>query len=451
MRGKAIIDYSFVTGESEPVEKQKGDKVYAGGRQTGDSIELTVIKKVSNSYLTQLWNDAAFTKKDQSRTASQIADQLGRRFTYIILLIAFGTLIYWLPRDTSLAVNAFTAVLIIACPCAVALSIPFTLGNVIRILGRFGFYLKNTNVIEHLARANTVVFDKTGTITLAGRNTISYEGDPLTKKDMQRIRLLASQSSHPVSRQIVRYMDRNGNGEVLEATGRNDGIEDYREQPGKGIRAVVHGVTVEIRKAQRGGTEILIDGIFRGIFQMQYHYREGLASLINLWKQKYRLYLISGDNDMERKSLEKFIPAENLHFDQSPADKLNFITHLMESHQDAHVIMIGDGLNDAGALQKSHAGIVVAENTNNFTPACDAILDAAQFTLLPAFVELSRKSLRIVYLSYGLAVIYNIIGLSYAVQGTLSPVIAAILMPLSSVTIVLFGVGMSSLAARRVS
>ena len=107
--------------------------------------------------------------------------------------------------------------------------------------------------------------------------------------------------------------------------------------------------------------------------------------------------------------------------------------------------MLGDGLNDAGALQQADVGIVIAEDTNNFTPACDAILDAQQFRMLPDFIRYAQSSLKVVYGAYGLAFIYNVIGLSFAVQGTLSPVIAAILMPLSSVTIVAFGVGMTYL------
>ena len=111
--------------------------------------------------------------------------------------------------------------------------------------------------------------------------------------------------------------------------------------------------------------------------------------------------------------------------------------------------MLGDGLNDAGALKQSDAGVVVAEDTNNFTPACDAILDARQFHLLPSFLDFARRSIRLVYFAYTFALVYNIIGLSFAVQGALSPIVAAILMPLSSISIVLFGMLASNGVARR--
>jgi Cu+-exporting ATPase len=121
-----------------------------------------------------------------------------------------------------------------------------------------------------------------------------------------------------------------------------------------------------------------------------------------------------------------------------------------QQQQDKKVMMIGDGLNDAGALQQSDVGLVITENLNNFSPSCDAILAADQLPKLPAFLQLARTAKRIVLAAYGLALIYNVIGLSFAVQGLLSPVIAAILMPLSSVTIVLFGMGMSGWLGRRV-
>lgn len=137
-----------------------------------------------------------------------------------------------------------------------------------------------------------------------------------------------------------------------------------------------------------------------------------------------------------------------MRFNQSPQDKLDFVRDMQS---DGHkVMMIGDGLNDAGALRQSDLGVVVAEDTNNFTPACDAILNAREFPGLPSFVRLSRAGVRVVHWSYAVAFTYNAIGLAYAVTGQLSPLVAAVLMPTSSISIVLFGVGMSNLAARRI-
>ena len=172
-RGNASIDYSFVTGESIPVDKVLGEIIYAGGRQVGNAIEMEVIKEVSQSYLTQLWNNNAFGKERDNKF-TEISDSISKYFTFIVIAIAIISGLYWLRTDLNTAVNVFTAVLIIACPCALALAIPFTLGNTLRIFGNIGFYLKNTSIIEKLTRISTVVFDKTGTITKTGDTKIQF-------------------------------------------------------------------------------------------------------------------------------------------------------------------------------------------------------------------------------------------------------------------------------------
>ena len=432
--GRANIDYSFVTGESDPVQKNANEKIFAGGRQTGQAIEILLTRKVSQSYLTQLWNEVIFQKKDIS-SASSLSDKVGKRFTVTILSIAFSALFYWLSRDTSVAVNAFTAVLIIACPCAIALSIPFTLGNLIRLFSRQNFYLKNTQVIENLAEINTVVFDKTGTITEAAKNELKYIGEEFSEEEKSAVRSLAHQSTHPVSQQIDLFFENYKIKEVL----------DFAEIIGYGTSGFSNNYFIEIKK-EKNGTAIKMNGKEKGFFVSSNFYRKGLNDLIATWRYKFDCYILSGDNDNEKEKLEKLFSPDKIYFNQSPMDKLSFIKNLQK--QNKKVLMIGDGLNDAGALQQSDVGIVVTENMNNFTPTCDAILQANHFPKLPAFLDVSKKGIWIIYTAYFLALIYNVIGLSYAVQGTLSPVIAAILMPLSSVTIVAFGVGMSSLAGR---
>ena len=164
LKGNAQIDYSFVTGEAEPVEKRSGDKIYAGGRQQGGIIEIETLKPIEQSYLTQLWSDEVFSKEKRSRFQSLI-DKISKSFTIVVLTIALLSTSFWLIYEPATALNVFTAVLIIACPCAIALASPFTLGNLLRIFGRHKFYLKETGVIEQMAKIDAVVFDKTGTIT----------------------------------------------------------------------------------------------------------------------------------------------------------------------------------------------------------------------------------------------------------------------------------------------
>lgn len=460
-KGKARVDYSFITGESEPISKTIGEKLYAGGRQTGSAIQMCITKKVAQSYLTQLWNEDTFQKDTSPTPTSALANRIGQYFTYVILTIAFVTLGYWLPKDLPLAINAFTAVLIIACPCAVALSIPFTFGNALRLLGRAGFYLKNTNVIEQLNALTTVVFDKTGTITETASSQLNYQGTVLSSQEKLAIYALANQSAHPKSRQITAYFagsikqQEASRWQNIPPTDINDStfsftkipvVNYFQETIGKGISGIIDGQKITIEKSQDStnvGTAIKINDELKGFFISQNQYRSGFAQLVKSWKNQYQLFLLSGDNDKEQVALAKWLPKANLHFNQSPKGKLQFIQQLQI--QQEKVVMFGDGLNDAGALQQADIGIVITEDTNNFTPACDAILDARQFDRLPDFICYAQQSLKVVYAAYGLAFIYNIIGLSFAVQGILSPVIAAILMPLSSITIVAFGVGMTYL------
>lgn len=451
LSGEAAIDYSFVTGESEPVARNSGEKVYAGGRQTGSSIEVTLIRRVSQSYLTQLWNDEAFTKTTDSRT-SELANRVGKYFTYAILLIAFITLGYWLQYDISIAINAFTAVLIIACPCAVALAVPFIFGNALRVLARNRFFLKNTAVIEAVSNVQSVIFDKTGTLTNRHQSEIHFKGKPLDDYEKQIVRALLRPSSHTLSQQIVAHLSK---GEPSHDFAHYP-VSDWEETIGKGVSGLVSDYYLKAgsadfmdqKVAAESGVYIQIDGQVRGVYQFENHFRSGLWKVVQYFSRHARLFLLSGDNDRERSLLAPAFDGKGeMYFRQSPQDKLQFVRNLQE--QKERVMMLGDGLNDAGALKQSDAGIVVAEDTNNFTPACDAILDAARFEKLPAFLEFSRRSIRLVYYAYGFAFIYNIIGLSFAVQGALSPIVAAILMPLSSISIVLFGTLSSNILARK--
>jgi Cu+-exporting ATPase len=450
VRGKAKIDYSFVTGEAALIEKGIGDRLFAGGRQMGGIIEISVTKKVSNSYLTQLWNDHAFTKANEKGKANVIADRVAGFFTWAILIIASITLFYWLPRDVAIAVNAFTAVLIVACPCAVALSIPFTFGNVVRVFARKGIYFKNVQVIEALAQISHVVFDKTGTITNVQSAQLKYDGSSLSDYEKSLVYSLARHSTHPLSRQIETHLCAF---QVLP-------VFDFREVKGKGISGTIDGHFIRIGSQQfindsisdaegkKQSVYIEIDHTVKGSFLQENEYRNGLSSVLSKIQKWGHISLLSGDHDAEKENLlPLFGSSGELHFEQKPEQKLEHIKHLQEDFH--HIAMIGDGLNDAGALSQSNVGIVITEDTSNFTPACDVIMDAKNFEKLPKLFSFSRLSIKLVYAAYLIALIYNIVGLSFAVRGALSPVIAAILMPLSSVSIVLFGVGASTYFAYR--
>lgn len=440
VEGVGLIDYSFVTGEAEPVKVSQGEKVFAGGYHQGVAIKISLLADVSQSYLTNLWNNDAFVK-EKERPASKLSDVVGKRFTYVVLVIALLTLMYWLPRDWGVAVYAFTSVLIVACPCAISLSIPFTLGNVLSVLGRKKIFLKNTMVIEDLAEIKHIVFDKTGTLTQKGLQF--SEKKNLSPYQERLVKTLVLQSNHPVSKLLQSQ---------LKATpfGR---IQNFREEPGHGIVGQVEGQMVEVMagafEGEKTGTIIKIDGSIVATFMTKDKLRDGVELLFAELRKHYKLSLISGDNDASFAVMKNlFGKSDAILFEQKPEDKLNYISNLQQKGE--MVMMVGDGLNDAGALKKADVGVVLNEEGNNFTPASDLILSVDLLSKLGSILTLSHQSIRIIYKAYIFALVYNIIGLSFAVKGLLSPVIAAVLMPLSSITVVLIGVILSSILLRKI-
>ena len=204
LKGEALIDFSFVTGESVPVSKTLGEIIYAGGRQTGEAIEMEVVKPVSQSYLTQLWNNEAFTRKQRTRMQT-FNEKVSRYFTVVLLTIAFASLLYWLPTDYKRGFAAFTAVLIVACPCALALSTPFTMSAALGIFDKNLFYLKNTTVVEQMAAVDSLVMDKTGTITNAESKNVKIQA-ALTEQQKQLVFSACINSAHPLSMMICKAL-----------------------------------------------------------------------------------------------------------------------------------------------------------------------------------------------------------------------------------------------------
>ena len=436
LNGNALLDYSFVTGESMPVIKKSGDKLFAGGKQTSGAIEMEVLQTIEQSYLTQLWSNDVF-QKGRSKNIKSITDSISKYFTIVILSIALISGVYWFIIDKAIAFQVVSAILIIACPCALALSAPFALGNMIRLFGRNKFYLKNTNVIEAISKINTVVFDKTGTITTNETSDIQFIGTVLSQPEMSRVKAILRASNHPLSRMLYDSID------VKESKI----ITDFKEELGNGIRGCVDDFYIKLgSNSYVGAGESLkdqtniylkIDKAIRGKFIFQNAYRKGLEDIFKRLGADLSISILTGDNEGEKQNLQKILPVNSqLLFNQRPEDKLDFIKNLQDKKQ--NIMMLGDGLNDAGALAQSNVGIAVSENINVFSPACDGILDATVFKKLPVFISLSHKTMRIIKISFVISFLYNIIGLIFAVSGNLSPIVAAILMPISSISVVLF-------------
>ncbi|MDR6301550.1 heavy metal translocating P-type ATPase [Mesonia maritima] len=448
INGKAEIDYSFVTGESEAVHKNSGDKLFAGGKQLSGAIEVEALKSVEQSYLTQLWSNDIFNK-NKEETFVNLTNRISKYFTYVVLAIAFGATTFWLFIDSSLAINVFTAVLIIACPCALALSTPFALGNMLRIFGRQKLYLKNATIIEKLAQVDTIIFDKTGTITTNNQREIYYEGIHLNKAEEALLKNTLRSSNHPLSRALYDFL----------AEQNIQTLDDFEEVTGNGIYATKAENSIRLGSAKFVGNtaetntqdtvvHIQANDAYKGKYIFHNQYRNGVERLFEELEKRYHIIILSGDNEGEKERLQQLLPkSAQLFFNQKPEDKLNYIKSLQKKGH--KVAMIGDGLNDAGALAQSDVGISIAENVNVFSPACDAILEASNFSKISSFFKASQQTISIIKSSFVLSFLYNVVGLYFAVTGQLSPIIAAILMPLSSISVLVFVTFLTNYSARK--
>jgi len=443
---EAYVDYSFVTGEARPVLVKRDDQVYAGGRLIGQPVTLRVVQATSQSHLTSLWNNEAF-RKSEEQTYQKIIDRAARRFTWVVMGLAVLTGIYWYITVPEQMWLVLTSVLMVACPCALALAAPFTYGNMLRVFGRYGLYLKNADVIERMASVDTVVFDKTGTVTHGDTPEVVFHG-VMTPVEYGWVKQLTGSSTHPLSVLVTASID-------VDAAGV---VTDFREVPGKGIEGVFGEHIVRVGSAsfagvvalsETGGSTVFvsIDGNLRGFFEAKTQVRAGIDTLLARFKNS-EIALLSGDNASgEAQMRELFGPNAQLRFNQSPHDKLAFIRELQQ--QGKRVMMVGDGLNDSGALKQSDVGIAVTDSTGVFTPASDGILTGSQLVNLDRFMTLSRSARRVLLGAFSISFFYNAIALSFAISGHLTPLVAAILMPVSSLSVVGFSIlGVRFVASR---
>lgn len=454
----AWIDYSFVTGESEPQGKEEGERLFAGGKVIGRAIEIETLKAVSQSYLTLLWNHEAFAKVKHQQL-NPITDQYSRRFTRLVLSIALVSGIAWTFVSPAMAVRSFVAVLIVACPCALALAAPFVYGTALRLLSRAGWFVKSGSVLETLAGIDSLVFDKTGTLAGPGTGCVRWVGAALARDEASALRSLAAQSTHPLSARISSALSSQGDllsveyfreiegcgiegasGDIPVALGSQDWIARKLEIPAKGLNPAPaiggqHEVHAMVRSAHRGS--FLMDGSVV----------EGIREMLLRIRGHYFVSLVSGDQPRDRARFEQLLgPNPEVHFQQSPLDKLEFVKQWQSRGR--RVLFAGDGLNDAGALQQAHVGLAVSQDSGAFCPASDIIVSASGLSELDRVIAFAKASIRIIRQAFWISACYNGIGITIAASGQLSPVVCAVLMPLSSVTVVVFAATRTTLAAR---
>lgn len=446
LNNEATIDYSFVTGESQPVKVEKGNLVFAGGRLMGSPAIFCVAKNISNSHLTSLWNNPSFQKKE-SLKSKKIIDKASTRFTWVILVIALLTGVYWFFANSGQMLLVVTSVLMVACPCALALSVPFTYGSMLRAFGGANLYCKNFDVIEKIASVTDIVFDKTGTITFGKKPKVDFEGS-LTKEEMAAVKLLTSYSSHPLSIIVHNEIEDESKEKVVA----------FQEIPGKGIEGSIGGHFYRVGSAffisptlseskNANSVYVSVNGQQRGIFIIQISIRPQVKEMVERLGNRCTA-LLSGDNDADLATMQNLFHGHTkFMFNQNPHQKMEFIRGLQ--NQNKTVMMIGDGLNDSGALNQSDVGISIVDSTAVFNPACDGILLGDNLGKLDSFIALTKSAQTIVKIAFAISLLYNSVAVGIAVLGYLTPLIATILMPLSSISVVVFTTLSVNLIAKR--
>lgn len=459
----ALADQSFITGESRPGVLKPGDKVFSGTRLLTGKLELEVLKAANQSWLNRLWNQAS--EAGTAKTEPTLFEKLFvKYFTAITFVVAFSALGYWLFNgEKTTAFNAFTAVLMVACPCAVTLAMPFSFNRALNHLAKSGFYARNATVVEKLAHINHWVFDKTGTLTQPFSDHKAEniwqpapQAQPIPAAELYAVVNKAAElGAHPLLWELVRVFPKlaNPTQNLLQ-------VVEFEEIAGKGIKLKIQGRgTFHIgsaafafanRYVETSGSRVAIslNGEYLGSFILGHTLRSGAKNVLQTLEGDKTI--LTGDNEAGTKLFQKPDMQDlnlNIRFNQSPEAKRDFIGRLNEQGQS--VMMIGDGLNDSPAMKSAGVSLALIDRENGFSPAADCITKATNLRHLPEWVKFSKETLSMVKIALGLSVVYNFIGVGLAAYGELSPLFAAIFMPLSSLSVVALGVVLTDIKASK--
>ncbi|MFN8023950.1 MAG: heavy metal translocating P-type ATPase [Acidimicrobiales bacterium] len=434
--GTSAIDTSLVTGESLPRDVHPGDAVTGATINTDGRLVVRATRVGADTTLAQM---ARLVEQAQSGKAQvqRLADRVAGVFVPVVVALAVTTLGVWLGRTGSFesAMGPAMAVLIIACPCALGLATPTALLVGTGRGAQLGILIKGPEVLESTRRVDTVVLDKTGTVTTGVMEVVEVR--PVAGHDtidvLRRAAAVESASEHPIARAIVAHAEREG---VARAA-----VTDFRNEPGVGAHGTVEGAAVSVRRASGGPgdvaatvVEVVVDGQVVGTLVLADTVKptsaEGIASLRRLG---LRPVLLTGDNrataDLVAASVG--IDPADVHADVLPADKLAVVQRLQSDG--AVVAMVGDGVNDAAALAQADLGIAMGSGTDVAIEASDLTLMRPELPAVADAVRLSRRTLSTIKGNLFWAFAYNVAAIPLAASGLLSPVVASAAMACSSV------------------
>jgi P-type Cu+ transporter len=455
LSGVSSVDESLLTGESLPVTRKPGDRLIGGSLNYDGVLEYRATSVGGDSVLGQMLRLMQEAQASRAPT-QQLADQASAVFVPIVLGIALVTFLAWLAFDhgnLSFAFAAAVTVLVIACPCAMGLAVPAALTVAIGRGAQLGILFKSGEALERLAHIDTVVLDKTGTLT-EGKPQIAslHVAEGTTEEELLLMAAsLEQRSEHPLAKAVLTEAAKTGV-VLLEAT-------DVHAIPGKGLTGTVSGhevaagnatlfaelgVTIPSGAFEGGDGSVLliaIDRQYRGHFTAQDQVRAGAAeSLASLKKRGLQTVMLTGDSAAAAEAIAQQTGIDEFHAGLLPEQKLAHIRALQTSGR--KVAMVGDGINDAAALAQADAGIAMGTGTDLAREAGDAVLLRGEPRSIVAAIDLSRAALRTMRTNLGWAVGYNVLGipiaagLFYPLFGVLlSPAIASAAMALSSISV----------------
>ncbi|MEZ4223695.1 MAG: heavy metal translocating P-type ATPase [Polyangiaceae bacterium] len=445
--GESSVDLSPLTGEALPQDIAPGGAVFAGTANCSGPVVLSATAVGSDTRLGRLLEEL---RHAESRRApiQRIADRAAGRFVLIVIGVAVLTLLVWAPIDASRGLHSAIALLIVTCPCALGLATPLAMSAAMGRAAHRGYLVRHGEALERLAGKALIVFDKTGTLTTARLRRAEVLGDPDV---LPAAAALASQSPHPIARALAADIEIDDRLRVEQRTtvvaqgmaGEVDGVEvcvgrlSFLTARGKRIaeelresarRQQAQGKTCTfISHGDDVTTAVVFDDTLRP---------ETRDVLARLHAHGHELAIVSGDNTATVQSLAERlgVPFAFVRGDVTPADKARV---LQEQGQARPVVMVGDGINDAAALATAGVGIAVHGGAEASLAAADVYVTTPGLATLPGLFTGARRTLRVVKRNLGLSLAYNLVCASLAVTGNISPLLAAVLMPLSSLTVVI--------------
>jgi Cu2+-exporting ATPase len=443
--GRSTVDTSLLTGESLPEEVAVGDRVHAGTSNQTARLCVRVESSGAETRIGRLMHSVEVTQSERAPIV-KLADRVAGHFVTVILSLAGITLLVWLKLDARHAIDHTVALLVVTCPCALGMATPLAVSAALRSAARGGVLFKSGEAIEELARRGVVVFDKTGTLTEGRLELIAFEGDATTRA---LARAAEATSNHPIARAFQRALP----DPHLSCTEREELPGGVRARVGAqqvliGSPAFVQAVLRDPPNAlllcaeahaAAGRTPVLVavDGTARAVAALADTVRgDATPGLKRLTALGFRLEVLSGDHQRVVDSVVRQlgVPVSRAVGGASPEDKLLRIAELRAAGE--RVIMVGDGVNDAAAMAKANVGIAVHGGAEACLSAADVFTTRAGLDAVALAAAGARRTLRVIRVGIGLSLAYNVVGVALAITGRLDPLLAAVLMPLSSITVV---------------